>query len=445
MALSGSRTFVGFGFGPIQAGLFLYEAYRAQTFGRLVVAEVMPELIAAVRAHAGYFYLNIAHADRIETVVVGPIEILDPADPDDRRVLIEAIAAADEIATAVPDVAAYTGPGPGSLHRLLAAGLQAKGVRNGPRAVIYTAENHNQAAELLAAAVNDELDPVARERLPEQVCFVNTVIGKMSGVVTDPAALAAWGLAPITPTSKRAFLVEAFNRILISRVRFADGNAFARGLPIFIEKDDLLPFAEAKLYGHNATHALAAYLGALLGLRFIAELAERRDVMAVLRRAFVDESGAALCRKYAGYDPLFTPAGYTAYAEDLLARMTNPHLHDTVARVGRDPRRKLGWDDRLIGTMRLAWSQGIVPRSYAVGAAAALAVLDPTALMDAVVAADHLRSIWHGQTLTPEHETMLALVEQGRQTLLSWSRHGLSRIPPSLAEAFDDQPGRLQP
>jgi len=444
MALSGSRTFVGFGFGPIQAGLFLYEAYRAQTFGRLVVAEIMPELIAAVRAYGGYFHLNIAHPDGIETAVVGPMTILNPADPDDRQALIEAIAAADEIATAVPGVAAYTGPGPESLHRLLAAGLQAKWARNGPRAVIYTAENHNHAAELLAAAVEGELDPTARQHLRARVCFVNTVIGKMSGVVTDPADIAAWGLAPITPTTDRAFLVEAFNRILISRVHFADGGAFARGLPIFIEKDDLLPFAEAKLYGHNATHALAAYLGTLLGLRFLAELAERPGAMAVLRRAFVDESGAALCRKYAGRDPLFTPAGYTAYAEDLLARMTNPHLHDTVARVGREPRRKLGWDDRLIGTMRLAWSQGIVPRYYAVGAAAALAVLDPAALQDAAMAAGHLRAIWQVQTLTPEHEAMLALVEQGRQTLLSWCRHGLSDILLNPAEAWDDHSGRLQ-
>ncbi|MDW8270774.1 MAG: hypothetical protein RMN24_16560, partial [Anaerolineae bacterium] len=340
--------------GPIQAGLFLYEAYRSGAFARLVVAEVVPAIVADVRRHGGYFRLNIAHADRIETVVIGPITILDPAIPDDRQALIGAIAEADEIATAVPSVTAYTGPGPEALHRVLAEGLRAKLGRGGPRAVVYTAENHNHAAEILAAAVAAELTPDERAALPNRVCFLNTVIGKMSGVVTDPAEIAAWGLAPVTPTATRAFLVEAFNRILISRVRFADGAGFERGLQVFDEKDDLLPFEEAKLYGHNATHALAAYLGALAGRRFIAELVDLPGAMDVLRRAFLYESGAALCRKYAGCDPLFTPAGYAAYAEDLLARMTNPHLHDTVARVGRDPHRKLGWDDRLIGTMRLA-------------------------------------------------------------------------------------------
>jgi hypothetical protein len=45
----GQRTFVGFGFGPIQAGLFLDEAYRSRSFGWLVVAEVLPEIVSAVR------------------------------------------------------------------------------------------------------------------------------------------------------------------------------------------------------------------------------------------------------------------------------------------------------------------------------------------------------------------------------------------------------------
>jgi mannitol-1-phosphate 5-dehydrogenase len=54
--------------------------------------------------------------------------------------------------------------------------------------------------------------------------------------------------------------------------------------------------------------------------------------------------------------------------------MLNPFLKDTVERVGRDPVRKLGWDDRLIGTLRMAMRQGVEPRRYAFGAAAALSL-----------------------------------------------------------------------
>ena len=48
--------------------------------------------------------------------------------------------------------------------------------------------------------------------------------------------------------------------------------------------------------------------------------------------------------------------------------MVNPFLKDQVARITRDPERKIGWDDRSVGTMRLALSQGIEPVIFAKGA-----------------------------------------------------------------------------
>ena len=90
----------------------------------------------------------------------------------------------------------------------------------------------------------------------------------MSRVVSDPGEIRDFGLVPITPDAPLAFLVESFNRILISKINFS----FQRGIQVFEEKKDLLPFEEAKLYGQKATHALAANLGALKGIRFIADL-----------------------------------------------------------------------------------------------------------------------------------------------------------------------------
>src|SRR5208282_6112870 len=273
----------------------------------------------------------------------------------------------------------YTSPDPGSIHRLLAEGLRRKAAAQGPLAIVYAAENHNHAAEILEARVLEEIPKEERERARSRVRFLNTVIGKMSGVVSDADEIRLQKLATITPGGRRAFLVEAFNRILISKIRFAgagDAPPFQRGIRVFEEKDDLLPFEEAKLYGHNATHALAAYVGALRGVERIADLSRYPDILAFVRAAFVEESGKALVRKHAGKDRLFTHEGYCEYADDLLARMVNPFLHDSVERVGRDPQRKLGWDDRLVGTIRVALDQGITPSRYAFGAAAALAVLD---------------------------------------------------------------------
>ncbi|MCD6392745.1 MAG: hypothetical protein J7M40_04475, partial [Planctomycetes bacterium] len=351
--------------GPIQAGLFVSEAFAGGGFSRLIVAEIDQALADALRENVGCYSVNIAGAGGVRVRQVAGVEIYNPDVADDRSGLLEMLAEADEIATSLPAVRYYDA-GAHSVATLIAEGIKRNPTH--PR-IIYAAENDNRAAEILRDAVEGELGIP----LPDSVRFVNTVIGKMSRVVTDAGEITQLGLEPITPQIDRAFLVEEFNRILISRVRL---KGFARGIDVFIEKDDLLPFEEAKLYGHNAIHAMLAYLGAAKGYKKMTELKDDAAVMKVARDAFLNESGAALIKKYAHLgDELFTPAGYRAYADDLLERMTNPHLADTVARAGRDPRRKLGYHDRIFGTMDLAFSEGIVPANMAVGALTGIAAL----------------------------------------------------------------------
>ena len=442
MALTGTRTYVGFGFGAIQAGLLLYEAYRSGSFRRLVVAEVLPDLVSNLRRAGGYFTVNIAHPDRIESVRVGPVEIFDPSVAADRERLLAALAEAHEIGTAIPSVTYYRSSGPGSLHRLLGEGLRRKAATGGPAAVVYAAENHNHAAEILEEAVLDVTPAAEHEGVRARAWFLNTVIGKMSGVVSQPEAIREHGLATITPQDRRAFLVEAFNRILISRIQAAEGDQgspFRRGIEVFEEKENLLPFEEAKLYGHNATHALAAYVGALAGARRIADLATVPGALPFLRAAFIQESGAALVRKNAGVDPLFTDEGYARYADDLLERMTNPYLLDTVERVGRDPERKLGWNDRLVGTMRLALVQGIEPRRYAFGAAAALAVLDRSILEKARPAHALLDPLWRAESPPrAEREAVLGRIESGLEWLRVWCDAGFGHLERIFEDESDD-------
>ena len=45
--------------------------------------------------------------------------------------------------------------------------------------------------------------------------------------------------------------------------------------------------------------------------------------------------------------------------------MVNPFLRDPVDRVTRDPARKLGWEDRLLGSMKLARKAGAQPKGLA--------------------------------------------------------------------------------
>lgn len=424
MELRGPLTFVGFGFGAIQSGLFVLEAFRSENFGRIVIAEVMPEVVRAVREAGGRFHLNIAHLDRVESVTLGPVEMEDPAVEEDRTRLIEAIAEASEIATAVPSIRFYRSDSPGSIHRVLAAGLERRG---GKPAVVYTAENHNRAAEALEDAVLGDVPPAARDRVRGGTRFLNTVIGKMSAVIADPDRVADTGLRTITPRDPRAFLVESFNRILISAIRFPREAGFRRGIDVFEEKQDLLPFEEAKLYGHNAAHALAAYIAAVRGLVRLEDLQKIPGALEFVRKAFIEESGEALIRKWRSADALFSQIRFRAHVGDLMLRMLNPYLGDLVERVARDPERKLGWDDRLVGTMRLALEQGLTPRRFALGAAAALWFHRPEVRSQGADPAPLLEETWRQARPEPvEKKRVLELVSEALPKLRAWLAGGAS-------------------
>ncbi len=357
------NVFVGFGFGPIQAGLFACEAQRSGAFSRYVIAEINSELVQAVRAADGRCSVNVAHAGQVEVVTLEGLELYNPAIGEDRRALVEAIAESDEMATCLPSVEHYEMGGANSVVSLLTEGLARRS--DSLPTVIYTAENNGHAGARLLNQLKEKSD--AKSLADVQV--VDTVIGKMSGLI-DPVLSTELNLAPLAGNASPAFLVEAFNRILISQISL---EGYRRGIECFVEKKDLMPFAEAKLYGHNAVHALIGYLADLRVYETLAKAGDDEELMAIARAAFLEECGPALIARHGQTgEELFTPQGWRDHAEDLLERMVNPYLYDLTARICRDPVRKLGYEDRLYGTMHLCLRHGVPPRNMALGAGAAI-------------------------------------------------------------------------
>jgi mannitol-1-phosphate 5-dehydrogenase len=404
-----SATFVGFGFGPIQTGLLLFEAVQSGSFDRFVVAEVDQRLVDAVRAAGDEVVVNIAGKNGIRTGRIPKVELCNPQVTWDRSVLVEAIVDADEMGTAVPSIDLYSAGKDASIAAMLA-----KGCRPGRRQIIYTAENNNFAAEILREQIGRA---GATYDLHDLQCL-NTVVGKMSGVVSSPSEMKRLGLAPLVPGYDRCVLVEEFNRILISKVTLP---GFRRKIRVFEEKDDLLPFEEAKLYGHNAVHALLGYLARLRGHDVMSAIGGDEKLLRLGRQVFREESGAALVRKHAGTgDPLFTPAGFAAYAEDLIERMVNPWLFDRVDRIIRDPARKLGWKDRLFGTMRICLEAGIAPTGMSLGAAAATEFARSQEKERSDSPRAFLSRLWGDEAAEPAREACLRLVEQAVPRLEEW-------------------------
>lgn len=362
------HVFAGFGFGPIQAGLFAAEAWKCSEFATVAVAEIDAEVVKAVRANNDRYSINIARKNGIETLDVEGVKLFNTRVAADRRNMLAYLADATEIVTSLPSVDFFDAGGQNSVAALIGQGLQRQGGAEGT--VVYTAENNNHAAEILKKKVADFADA---DNFTRPCQFLNSVIGKMSQVVDDPEEISRLGLKAMTPDFSRAFLVEEFNHILISRITVPE---FEPAIKVFEEKEELYPFEEAKLYGHNAIQTMLGFIGDFYGCKTMAELKSFPDIMDAGRKAFIDETGKALIARYGKTgDCLFTEEGFSEYAEDLLARITNPHLHDSVARAVRDPVRKLSYDDRIFGAIRRCMAQGIRPVNLAKGACAGLAYL----------------------------------------------------------------------
>ena len=146
------HVFVGFGFGPIQSGLFIAEAFAGGNFSRIVIAEIDQNLVDAVRKNEGSYFVNIATKDNIVTQCIEGIEIYNPTVESDRTKLLAALSEATEIVTSLPSVNFYD-MGSSSVANLIVEGLNnssACGI------IIYTAENNNHAAEILEKIIIDK-------------------------------------------------------------------------------------------------------------------------------------------------------------------------------------------------------------------------------------------------------------------------------------------------
>jgi len=349
------KTFLGFGLGAIQSGLMLIEAVKSGNFERFVILEVNGKLVDEIRNNGNSIVLNTATNNGIIKFNISHIEIYNPTDLKDLEKIKEAISVADEMSTAIPSVEFYD-MGKNSIARLLANNINVK-----KQQILYASENNNYSAKILKNKIKEytTIDKLKNFQI------LDTVIGKMSGVIQDEETIKELNLERITPESSSAILVEEFNHIIISKINLP---GFIKGIEVFVEKEELLPFEEAKLFGHNAVHSMLGFLAYLRNYSYMSEIKNDKELWNYGESAFQKESGAFLLKKFKNLDePLFTEKGFAFYGNDLLDRMTNPYLKDEVQRICRDPLRKLGYGDRLVGTMREALRQNVVTSTLAKG------------------------------------------------------------------------------
>jgi len=311
---------VHFGAGNIGrgfVGLLLHEAGY-----EVVFADVNTELIDALAEASEYTVHEVGEGARDHRVT--GFRAIDSQSKT--KEIVAEIATADVVTTAVgPNILRFVAP-------VIAEALAARAETYAPLAVM-ACENAINATDLLRAEV-EKADATVLHR----AIFANTAVDRIV-----PAQEGAAGL-DVT--------VESYYEWAIDRTPFAGAEP---SIPGATYVDDLAPYIERKLFTVNTGHATIAYYGFVAGASAISDALAIPTVMDAVR-AVLAETKTLLVAKH-GIDA----DAQQAYIEKILVRFANPHLPDTVDRVGRQPLRKLGRHERFVGPAAELAERGVAP------------------------------------------------------------------------------------
>ncbi|WP_422446531.1 mannitol-1-phosphate 5-dehydrogenase [Thermoanaerobacterium sp. DL9XJH110] len=331
------KNAVHFGAGNIGRGFIGLLLSRAGY--RVTFVDISKDIIDAVNARGRY---TVTLAGEVEEALT--VENIRGVLFTDEERVAEAVSRSDIVTTAV---------GPGVLQRIapaLARGLQLK-ISVNPDAPlnIIACENMVGASEYLRGEVFKRLLPEEIAALEKSVGFPNAAVDRI--------------VPPRKGDDILAVTVEPYFEWVADRKAFKGPIPEIPGMRAV---ENLGAYVERKIYTLNTGHAVAAYLGYLRGYGTIGEALKDPAVFETVKGA-MEEAGTYLVARFG-----FSPGEHQKYIEKTLKRFVNPALKDEVVRVGRQPLRKLGPEDRLVYPAVKAAELGRTPENLARGIAAAL-------------------------------------------------------------------------
>ncbi len=155
-----------------------------------------------------------------------------------------------------------------------------------------------------------------------------------------------------------------------------DGDALKTDFSIqgFQKMPDFERELTRKLFTYNCVNAMVCYLGYLAGYEWLADAANDSRISSIALQAG-QESSAALVAAFG-----FEPTEQKEWCERALSKYQDRTIRDPIERNTRDPVRKLGRFERLLGPIHLCKEHGLPHESLMIGVAAALQY--PGAKMD---------------------------------------------------------------
>ncbi len=260
--------------------------------------------------------------------------------------VIQAIVDADAVFTAVG------GKNLPSLIPILKKGIEKKAEKGGNLNII-TCENWKQPALILKTGIEKSLEEKAKKYFLEQTGVTEAVIMR-SAIEAD---------AELLKKDPLIVNVQDFWELPVDASRIAGELPGITGLKLISE---FTGFLERKFYTYNAANGTVSYLGALLGYEKLADAAHDERIVRILEGVY-QETARALSRKH--HFPLEEQLAFTLTSKRKLQDYT---IVDFIERNARDPLRKLGKDDRLVGSARLVEEYGGEPHNLCIAIAAAI-------------------------------------------------------------------------
>ena len=296
---------------------------------QVIFADVNDTVIDLLKSQGGYNVKIVG--DSVNTVE--KVSNVSAVNSKDENALIALFNEVDLVTTAVgPNVLKI-------ISATIAKGLTARfAAGNNKPLNIIACENMVRGTTFLKEQVFAHLSPEWQTKAEQYVGFVDSAVDRI--------------VPPVQTDEKDPLLVtvEEFSEWIVDQTQFKGDIPKINGMEL---TDNLMAFVERKLFTLNTGHAVTAYYGKLKGYRFVKESIEDENVKAFVK-AVMQESGAVLIKRY-GFDS----QAHAAYIEKILKRFANPYLVDDVDRVGREPLRKLSYNDRLIKPLRGTLEYGL--------------------------------------------------------------------------------------
>ncbi len=336
-----SKKAIMYGGGNIGRG-FIAQLFNMSGY-EVVFIDVVDALVEKVNKDKEY-PVYITKGDSYDKYTVTNVRAVNGKD---ENAVAEEIATADVMATAVGvNILKF-------IAKPVAAGIEKRASIDGKPLNIIICENKIDADKYLRSLVNEHLTDNGKKYFEEQVGLVEASIGRM---------------VPATPDNIKAenFLAVCVEPYCTLPV---DKNGFKGEIPEIKNMQPFAPFEffiQRKLFMHNMSHAVTAYLGNLCGYEYIWQAIDDSRIRYVALRALL-ESSLAMHKEH-GVDI----AELLEHCYDLLNRFTNKLLGDTIARVGKDTQRKLNKEDRIVGALNLCKKNGVEVKYLYVAIAAGL-------------------------------------------------------------------------